>query len=259
MSGGDTNDKVLVVSGLSRHFGSLEALRAVDLQVRRHEFVAIVGPSGCGKTTLLNILSGYERATTGSVTRQGRVRMVYQKDGLFPWLTAGENVLLGLRDVPDTMERRRRLDDLLGLIGLPRFADHYPHQLSGGMRQLVELARALAGESEILLMDEPFSSLDYIARLRMRQELARLLAERPRTVLFVTHDIEEAAQLADRVVVLTERPGRVCRALQVELPRPRSLTHPLVVEAIHTVLAEMGLESNSSPRRNGASGNRQKA
>ena len=168
--------------------------------------------------------------------------MVYQQDGLFPWRSAAQNIEMGLRDVADSAARARQRDEMLTLFGLDGFADHYPHQLSGGMRQRVELARALAGKSDILLMDEPFSSLDYITRLRMRHELARLLHERPRTVVLVTHDIEEAAQLADRVIVLSGRPGRIRSERHLVLPRPRELTHPEVVDAIHCVLVELGLE-----------------
>jgi NitT/TauT family transport system ATP-binding protein len=204
--------------------------------------VALVGPSGCGKTTLLNILSGHERPSSGVVNRQGGVRRVYQQDGLFPWLTVTENILLGLRGIPARERRQARLGELLELIGLSRFADHYPHQLSGGMRQLVEVARAVSGESELLLLDEPFSSLDYLTRLRMRGALADILAARPRTVLLVSHDIEEAAQLADRMIVLTERPGRIRCELHIDLPRPRYLTHPIVVSAVHRALTAMGLE-----------------
>ncbi len=243
------SDSVLRTIGLSRSFGAMEALRGIDLEIRRGEFVAIVGPSGCGKTTLLHMLCGHDDPTTGVVERRGAVRMVYQRDGLFPWLTVAENVGLGLRSSKDSATRRHSINELLAFIRLDGFAEHYPHQLSGGMRQLVEVARAIAGDTQVLLMDEPFSSLDYLTRLRMRGELARMLAERPRTVVLVTHDIEEAAQLADRIIVLTERPGRVLRELKVESPRPRDPTHPSVVRAMHAALSVMGLErSESGPR-----------
>jgi ABC-type nitrate/sulfonate/bicarbonate transport system ATPase subunit len=227
--------------GLSRSYGSVEALRGIDLQVHHHEFVAIVGPSGCGKTTLLSLFSGFDRPTGGTLTRHGEVRTIFQRDGLFPWLTCEENIALGLGGV-GAGEREARKRKLLELIHLDGFADRYPHQLSGGMRQLVELARALAGPADILLMDEPFSALDYLTRLRMRGELARLLAEYPRTVVLVTHDIEEAAQLADRIIVLTERPGRVRFEHTIRLPRPRMPTQPEVISVVRTILNEMGLE-----------------
>ncbi len=243
-------DSLLRLENVSRSFGPVSVLHDLSLEIRRGEFVAVVGPSGCGKTTLLNLLSGYDRPTSGRIDGSGTVRMVYQQSGLFPWKTAEENVLLGLRHVRDHAERRRQLRQMLVLIGLEGFGGHYPHQLSGGMQQRVELARALIGESDLLLMDEPFSSLDYITRLKMRGELARLLEERPRTVVLVTHDIEEAAQLADRVLVLSGRPAQVQREICLSLPRPRPLTHPEVVRAVHMVLAELGLEDNGteSPR-----------
>ena len=187
----------------------------------------------------------YDNPSSGEVVRSGVIRMVYQSDGLFPWKTAGQNILLGLRHVRIESDRESQLKELLELIGMEGFGDHYPHQLSGGMRQRVELARALAGESDILLMDEPFSALDYLTRLRMRRELARMLTERPRTVILVTHDIEEAAQLADRVIVLSERPARIQCELRLDVPRPRDLTHPDVISAVHQILAQLGLESNT--------------
>jgi NitT/TauT family transport system ATP-binding protein len=233
-------DSPLLAIGLSRSYGSVEALRAIELQVHHHEFVAVVGPSGCGKTTLLSLLSGYDQPTSGQLLRRGEVRTIFQRDGLFPWLTCAENIALGLRDI-EPAERNHRRAKLLDLINLNGFANRYPHQLSGGMRQLVELARAIAGKADILLMDEPFSSLDYFTRLRMRGELARLLAEYPRTVVFVTHDIEEAAQLADRIIVLTERPGSVRFEHRIATARPRTPTDPIVIETVRTILSEMNL------------------
>ena len=231
----------LRLEGASFSYGAVEVLRELWLDVRAGEFVAIVGPSGCGKTTLLNLLSGNLQPSVGKVIRAGRTRTVYQQDGLFPWLTVSENIGMGLREIAAPPERKRLLADLIQLIRLEGFEGHYPHQLSGGMKQRVELARALAGDAEILLMDEPFSALDYQTRLRMRRELGRLLHERPRTVIFVTHDIEEAAQLADRVAVLTARPACISRELTLDVPRPRPMTHPSVIEATEQILEEMGL------------------
>lgn len=235
-------DKPLRLERVSRSFGPLEVLRELTLDVELGEFVAIVGPSGCGKTTLLNLCSGFDRPSSGRVTSAGRVRMVYQQDGLFPWATVTENINMGLREITDEAERARQLEEMLSLIKLKGFQGHYPYQLSGGMRQRVELARALSGESDTLLLDEPFSSLDYLTRLRLRRELARMLQERPRTVVLVTHDIEEAAQLADRVIVLSERPTTIRYELRLELERPRDPTHPEVVQAVHRILTELGLE-----------------
>jgi NitT/TauT family transport system ATP-binding protein len=230
---------------VSHSFGTLEVLRDLSIEVPRGEFVAIVGPSGCGKTTLLNLLSGFNRPTSGSVERNGKSRMVHQQDGLFPWQTVAENIALGLRQLKNKKERQQQVEEMVRLIRLEGFENSYPHQLSGGMRQRVELARALAGSSDILLLDEPFSSLDYLTRLRMRQEVARILLERPRTVVLVTHDIEEAAQLADRVIVLGERPAQIRNELSLSTPRPRNPTDPEVVEAVRRILTELDVESGS--------------
>lgn len=223
--------------------GGVAVLDNLSLSVAHHEFIAVIGPSGCGKSTLLNVLSGDEAPGSGSVVRHGEVRVVYQQDGLFPWQTVAENISLGLRSEADARMRREQLEELLDLIQVHGFEHHYPHQLSGGMRQRVELARALAGDSDVLLMDEPFSSLDYLTRLRMRRDLARIIQARPRTVVLVTHDIEEAAQLADRVVVLTERPARIRREITIGAPRPRDLTDAAVVDAARQILAEVDTDA----------------
>jgi len=235
----------LSLDGVSLSFGEVEVLRDLSLDIGEGEFVAVVGPSGCGKTTLLNLFSGFVKPSRGRVRCDGQMRMVYQHDGLFPWRTVAENISMGLRNITDERERARQLKEMLALIGLEGFGEHYPHQLSGGMRQRVELARALAGETDVLLLDEPFSSLDYLTRLRLRRELARLLRERPRTFVLVTHDTEEAAQLADRVVVLSDRPARIRCELTLDLERPRDATNPKVVEAVHRILTELGLEHDT--------------
>jgi NitT/TauT family transport system ATP-binding protein len=239
------NVPAIRVLGVSRSFGPVEVLREISLEIQTGEFLAIVGPSGCGKTTLLNLLSGFDKPTSGAIVREGQVRMVYQQDGLFPWQTVAKNIALGLRHVKSESARTQQVQELLRLIRLAEFGHHYPHQLSGGMRQRVELARALAGSSDILLMDEPFSSLDYLTRLRLRQELSRILDERPRTAILVTHDIEEAAQLADRVVVLSESPAQIRREVSIAAPRPRDPTEPAVVRAIQLILNELDIEPDA--------------
>ena len=236
------NDRPLRVEEVSLNFGATRVFEHLSVAVERGEFVAVVGPSGCGKTTLLNLFSQFIKPSSGTVECDGRVRMVYQSDSLFPWQTASENIALGLREISDQAEVQRQLEAMLRMIKLEGFANHYPHQLSGGMRQRVELARALIGNTDILLLDEPFSSLDYLTRIRMRNELARMLAELPRTVVLVTHDIEEAAQLADRIIVLSDRPARVVSEFRIGLKRPRELTHPEVVATVHQILSELGLE-----------------
>jgi NitT/TauT family transport system ATP-binding protein len=245
MYAGVMNDKQsasrLILEHVSHNYGTIPVLHDMNIEVNPGEVVVLVGPSGCGKTTILNLLSGYIKPVSGKVIREGIIRTVYQEDGLFPWLTVSENISLGLRLVKDASHRNNEMLELIQLIHLEGFENHYPHQLSGGMRQRVELARVLAGDSDILLMDEPFSSLDYQTRLRMRLELVRLLEKRPRTVVFVTHDIEEAAQLADRVLVLSNRPATVSRELKIDALRPRGLTDHAVIQAMKEILTELGL------------------
>lgn len=246
MSDGVMKDKNSVsqlnLENVSHSYGAVAVIDSLNLVVNPGEVVVLVGPSGCGKTTILNLLSGYILPVSGSVRREGIIRTVYQQDGLFPWLTVSENISIGLRSVKEAARQEIELAELVRLVQLEGFERHYPHQLSGGMRQRVELARVLAGDSDILLMDEPFSALDYQARISMRLELVRLLKQRPRTVVFVTHDIEEAAQLADRVLVLSNRPATVRRELVIHAPRPRNLTDPAVIDAMKEIFKELGLQ-----------------
>ena len=231
----------LQLEKVSHSFGQVSVLHDLSLVVNHGEVVVLVGPSGCGKSTILNVLSGHIIPLSGLVRREGVIRTIHQQDGLFPWLTVSENIAMGLRSMENTSHSEKEVSELIGLVRLEGFGHHYPHQLSGGMRQRVELARVLAGDSDILLMDEPFSALDYQSRLRMRRELIRLLQLRPRTVVFVTHDIEEAAQLADRVLVLSGRPATISCELLIDAPHPRVLTDNAVIEAMKKILKELGL------------------
>jgi NitT/TauT family transport system ATP-binding protein len=198
------------------------ALSDISFEVRRGEFVCLVGASGCGKTTLLNLVAGLDKPAAGKLEVHGRKALLFQEAALFPWLTASGNVELALRlsGVPRS-ERKDEARRLLSLVRLQGFADKRPHELSGGMRQRVALARAFAQKADILLMDEPFGSLDAMTRDLLHDELERLWTDGGFTVLFVTHDVREAVRMGDRVLVLTSRPGRVATEIPVDLPRPR--------------------------------------
>ena len=222
----------LAVRNLSKWFGALEALRNLNIEVERGGFVSVVGPSGCGKTTFLRIVAGLEPASSGEVQLDGRVvrqpggdrGFVFQNDSLLPWRTVLANARIGPEVAGRTSsEERKRTLDLLKLVGLEGFEDYYPRQLSGGMRQRVNLARALAIDPDVLLMDEPFSSLDAQTREIMQTELMRIWEQGRKTVLFVTHQIDEAVFLSDRVLVFARRPGRLQESVEIKLPRPRSL------------------------------------
>jgi NitT/TauT family transport system ATP-binding protein len=206
------------------------ALGGFNLEVGKGEFVSIVGPSGCGKSTFLNLLLGLIKPDSGEMTLDGSPisgpgqerAMVFQEFGLLPWRTVRANVELGLelKGTPSP-ERAQRATELIKLVGLKDFERHYPHELSGGMKQRVGLARALATEPEVLLMDEPFAALDAQTRDLMQTELLQIWERTKKTVLFVTHSIEEAAYLSDRVIIMTARPGRAKETLNIQLPRPR--------------------------------------
>jgi NitT/TauT family transport system ATP-binding protein len=241
------SDSRLRLRDVSFSFDSLDVLKDISLEIKQGEFVAVVGPSGCGKTTLLNLIAGYYQPSQGQIERSGTARTVYQQDGLFPWLTAAENIELALRHITERAARKQQVSELLSLTQLDGFADYFPHQLSGGMKRRVELARALAGETDLLLLDEPFSALDFQTRLCIRNEMARLLAMRPHTVILVTHDIEEAVQLADRVVVLSQRPSRVGAQLCLDVRRPRALTDPRVRYAVEIILKELERKQERQP------------
>jgi len=222
----------LSVSRLSKSFGDLDALRGISLGVERGEFISVVGPSGCGKTTFLRIVAGLEHATSGEVLLDGRIvrkpgtdrGFVFQNDSLLPWRTVFTNAMIG-REITGSIgpDDRKRTMELLKLVGLEGFENYHPRQLSGGMRQRVNLARALAIDPEILLMDEPFAALDAQTREIMQTELLRIWERGQKTVLFVTHQIDEAVFLSDRVLVFARRPGRIQAEVVIPLPRPRNL------------------------------------
>ncbi len=229
-------------------FGTVDALRDINLDVREGEFVCILGPSGCGKSTLLNIVAGFLTPTEGDVTIDGqrvtepdpRRIFVFQERGVFPWLTVEQNIGFGLFKLSDE-DRRARIGHYVQLVGLLGFEKAYPRELSGGMKQRLEVARALAVNPDVLYLDEPFGALDSITRLQMRRELLRIWEAEKKTILFVTHDIEESVQLADRVVVLSQRPARIRRIVDIDIPHPRDLSAPRYIELRDSIFAEIGL------------------
>ena len=227
----------LSTRGLSKSFrkgdSTIEVLRDLDIDVHPGEFVSIVGASGCGKTTFLRLVDGLIEPTEGRVSIDGqtvhkpdsRIAFVFQQDGLFPWRTVTRNAALGPEIQRRPAEGARRIaDQYLRLVGLGGFNRHYPHELSGGMRQRVNIARALSAGADVLLMDEPFAALDAQTREIMQSELLRIWQETQKTVLLVTHQIDEAVYLSDRVLIFTVRPGRLKQELKIELPRPRELS-----------------------------------
>jgi NitT/TauT family transport system ATP-binding protein len=229
--------------------GAVTALDGISLDVRAGEFVCIVGASGCGKSTLLNLAAGLDQPTVGTVDVRGRAGLMFQEAALFPWLSVTGNVELALRlRGVKRKERRARALELLRTVHLEGFADKQPHELSGGMRQRVSLARAFAQEADVLLMDEPFGALDAMTRDLLHDELERLYEDRSFTVLFVTHNVREAARLADRVVLLSSRPGRVVAEHRVEIPRPRRIDTPEVAALASTITAQLREEVSRHAR-----------
>ena len=237
------------IENLTKHYdgeqGTVRALEDVTFDVETGEFVCIVGPSGSGKTTLFRIIAGLDTPSEGTVYLNGEpvegptpdMGVVFQEYHLFPWRTVRGNVGFGLEKGEATdEERHRRVDEMLDLVGLQEFGDSYPKSLSGGMKQRVGLARALAVDPDLLLMDEPFGALDAQTKETLQRELLDIWQETGKTILFVTHDVEEAVKLADRIVVLTSGPGRIEEVVDVDLPRPRSRADPGFGEYYERVL-----------------------
>ncbi|SDP41904.1 NitT/TauT family transport system ATP-binding protein [Rhodoferax sp. OV413] len=232
--------------------GPLQVIADLDLDIQPGEFVALLGPSGCGKSTLLRLVAGLEPATTGSlqhdsqpITQPDPSRIVvFQDPTLFPWRTVWNNVALGLQARGLLKTQRHRVDEALALVGLQNFAQALPHQLSGGMAQRVALARALVNDPSLLVLDEPLGKLDSLTRLAMQTELVDLWQRKGFSVLLVTHDVEEALFMAQRVVVLSDRPARIKQVLVNDLPYPRHRGHPRLAELRHQALSLLGLAAS---------------
>ncbi|MCZ7586561.1 MAG: ABC transporter ATP-binding protein [Deltaproteobacteria bacterium] len=265
MTGARSTDEARIgLRGLSKSFssnsGTVAALASVDLEVRDSEFVCVVGPSGCGKTTLLRCLAGIETPDRGTIDVRGdaarsrpRLAMVFQQPGLYPWMSVRENLEFVLRACVDDQRRRTEtIDGFLEEAGLARFASFYPYQLSGGMMQRVALVRAFCVGPEVLLMDEPFVFLDYQNRLVLQNVLLKLWIKRRPTIVFVTHNINEAAALADRVVVLTRRPGTIRREVACPFERPRDVIglrqNPEYQNIVVEITRLLGAEAEDSER-----------
>jgi NitT/TauT family transport system ATP-binding protein len=234
-------EPMVSVRGVSRVHGTdgkrVLALERIDLEVAQGELVCVVGASGCGKSTLLHMIAGLDQPTSGELAvRGGQVAMLFQDAALFPWLSVAENVAFPLKTHHvKRAARRKRVAELLELVRLTPFADHRPHQLSGGMRQRCALARALAQEAKILLMDEPFGALDALIRDRLHDELERIWRSAGLTIVFVTHSPREAVRLADRVLLMSSRPGRFVDEFVVDLPRPRRIDSRVVSALAATI------------------------
>ncbi len=220
----------------------------VSLDVREGEFICLLGPSGCGKSTMLNAMAGFLAPTSGTVTIDGeavtgpdpRRIFVFQERGVFPWLTVEGNIGFGLFKLSQE-ERERRISYYVKLVGLQGFEKAYPQELSGGMKQRLEVARALAVNPDMLFLDEPFGALDSITRLIMRGELLRIWEKEKKTIIFVTHDIEEAVQLADRVVVMSARPAKIQQIVEIDIEHPRDISSPRYLELRDGIFEQIGL------------------
>lgn len=240
------------LTDVTKHYGrgrsAVTALDRITLTVAPGEFVCVVGASGCGKSSLLSLIAGMDQPSDGDIYTDGqRVALMFQESALFPWLTSAANVELALRarSVP-RQERRQRATRLLQTVGLADFADKRPHQLSGGMQQRVALARALAQDADVLLMDEPFGALDALTRDRLHEELESIVDERGLTVVFVTHNVHEAVRLADRVVLLSPRPGRIVEEFAVPVGRHRRVDNPAIAELAVRISTQLRNEGSRS-------------
>jgi NitT/TauT family transport system ATP-binding protein len=247
-----TEPAAVRLTGVTKSFdkGGIPVLDGIDLSVAPGEFVCLLGASGCGKSTLLNLIAGLDPASSGTIelpgtgARPGHAALMFQDSALFPWLTAGRNIELALklRGVRGRAERRQEAQRLLEVVRLGSAYNSRVHELSGGMRQRVALARSLAQQSDVLLMDEPFAALDAITRDVLHEELVKLWTQTRLTVLFVTHNVREAARLGQRVILLSSRPGRIAREWRVEIPQPRRIEDAEVTDLTREITAELHKE-----------------
>jgi NitT/TauT family transport system ATP-binding protein len=254
------NTSKVYTTGFGKKANQFYALKEVSLDIREGEFITLVGPTGCGKSTLLNLIAGFEQPDSGDVLFEGKPvtgagpdRLVlFQDPGLFPWLTVQQNVEFGMKvaGVPKP-ERRERAEKYLDMVHLRKFRRSYPFQLSGGMKQRTAIARALAVEPRMILMDEPFSALDPRTRDLLHLELQRLWMETKKTIVFVTHSVEEAVRLADRVVIMASQPGRIRKIVPVSLPHPRDFLDPELIELRSMILNELGDEMDKLMKQEG--------
>lgn len=243
-------DKI-VINNIQKGFYSGKEFKPVvdgiDLTIADGEFIAIVGPSGCGKSTLMKMIAGFDQPDKGSIAIDGQVRkgpnangiLISQHGSVFPWLTVQQNLMFGLND--NSVDKITVADHYAALVGLKGFEKHYPGELSGGMLKRTEIARALAVKPEILYMDEPFSALDALMNLRIRMELLRILEKERHTVILITHDVEEAVHLANRIVVLSPRPTKIQAIFEVPHPHPRKVSDPEFQTLKEAILRELGL------------------
>ncbi|MGP4075480.1 ABC transporter ATP-binding protein [Halobacillus sp. K22] len=232
--------------------GSFEVFSGIDLNIEKNQFVSLLGPSGCGKSTLLSMVAGLESVSKGSIVleeqeikKAGTDRgMIFQQASLFPWLNVKENVMFPLKSMGSKKDAEEKADRFLQMVHLSRFKEHYTHELSGGMQQRVAIARALAMDPKVLLMDEPFGALDEQTRHILHEELMKIWEETKKTILFVTHSIQEAIKLSDRVIVMGTRPGKIIADFNIDLPRPRRRDDPQVIELEKKVMGLLEVEIN---------------
>lgn len=248
------SDTIFELNGIGKVFASdrgkdqLSVLKDIDLKIGENEFVCIVGPSGCGKSTLLRIMAGLEPATTGTVSYRGKphheptreVGMVFQNYSLMPWLNVEDNIGLGLsfKKMPRS-KSRLIVDEYLEIIGLEKFRKAFPHELSGGMQQRVAIARSLANDPDVVLMDEPFGALDAYTRIQLQKELLRIWEKHKKTIVFVTHSVDEAIYLADRIILMSRRNGSIEHDIRVDLPRIRDRADPIYAQLNQRLLEEL--------------------